>query len=249
MLRRALRASLVEGVQSPPNFSVSINLGGPPAPGRPGGGGTRLNILYRSSTMVVRSRRPRRVVEALASYLSTHGSALDGLLLTVGAAIVGGGRAVIVPNNLMGSFEAIQPRLERAGWRFVDSFLTAIDPDTAEMIVRAPIVAVDPIVLGELDEVNGRGREELPPVPPGRYPVAGWVFLRGSGAEGAMSRAAGVAAAIETVIKEPLGPAHTLHALAQVFTEAVPRSMTFTGAVGAAEALVAVARGVAEAAP
>lgn len=231
LVRRALAGIWVPGVDAPPNFSVSLELpDGSTAPTKR----AKLNILYRSSSMVIRSRSPRRVVEGLASFMSSYEGTADQLLVSVDRAIVGRDQAILVPAALTGALETLDPRLRRKGWRFVDSLLSVIDADTGELVVRDPAVRVDPTAF---DGVDDGAAGELPAVPPGRYPVARWIL----GAPGStdMSRAGAVATAIRAVTTDPLGPALTLRALAKVFERTRPSPADLTA--GDAEVLRVVA--------
>lgn len=220
LVRNVLAPCWVPGVEAPPNYSVWIEA---PTQGEHSSPATALHRLYRSSGLVVRSRDSRRVIDGLVSYLSTHADPHDGLLPSVNAALVGHDRAILLPNQLLGSLELLQPRLERKGWRFVDSFVTAIDPDTAELVVRPNLLPVDWAVIDGLD---GRSHRGIDAVPAGRYPIARWIFFPQPGINGSASKAAAVAAAMGTVAKDALGPQASLRAVARVFTRATACSVT-----------------------
>ena len=65
LIRRFLAAHYVEDVEAPPNCSVAL---ADPAPRR--SAVQDLHLLYRSSSLVVRTRSPSRVLRGLAAHLS-----------------------------------------------------------------------------------------------------------------------------------------------------------------------------------
>lgn len=161
---------LPDGTEAPDNFSVVLGDGGER-------GSRGLNLLLQNTSTVVRSRSPRRVIAALATYLSAYvptESADDDTLIRVSAvgAIVGDD-AVILPASTVTWLEQVQSRLNRAGFRLVDAPYATVDTATNELVVPAPLVEVDWDALAAVDD-PGTGRSELPRVEPGRYPLKAW---------------------------------------------------------------------------
>jgi len=200
----------VDGVDAPPNYSVRIDLANA-APGRV----RVLNMLYQSSTLVVRARSPRRVVEGLVAYLSAYADSGQGLLTRAAALVHVDGTALLVPRDLLARLEILEPRLKRHGLRFVDRLIVAIDPTTAELVVSPRLVEVDASEL--LPEAAGG---DLPTVAPGRYPIAAWALSQGPGIEGPMSKAASVAAASRSVLGMTSRPQWALESLASIIRRA-----------------------------
>lgn len=225
------------GVEAPPNYSVWIELPGTTESRVPG---TPLSRLYRSSGLVVRSRSARRVIDGLVSYLSAHADPQPGVLRSVSAALVGHGRAVLVPSWILGSLELVQPPLERAGWAFVDSFCVSIDPATGELVVPPDVVAVDDSVLAQFPTGDGRA---VPSVPAGRYPIVRWALFPLPGPAPA-STATALAAAMGTMVKDCLEPPDLLRGTALVLQRAAPRWVTSTDPKGIAREIIGIASDV-----
>lgn len=236
LLRSAFAPWWVPGVDAPANLSLKLDLGDTSA--RPGGTAP-LHLLYRSSQSVVRSRRPRRAVGALASYLAALGAAPDGLLLSTAAAVIRGGQAVLLPRRVLARLEVVLPRLHRHGWQVVDSPTSAIDPATGALVVPPPLAVGDEAqaLLARFD-ASGTPDREPPSVTPGSYPVVGWVFLtRAEDADG-LTRAGAVAAALRSIGASPIGPGPTLHGLVRVFQAAAPLRLVTDGTRDLTDALI-----------
>lgn len=190
-LREALSDYYVPDVEADANFSIALpaNNDGSPATG--------LNMLYESHTNLVRSRYPDRVVRALAHNLAKYIPVDSAGLLRVSAlALVRDGQAILVPRNIVTWLDMLAPRLNRAGWQFVDYPWSTIDLDSAELVVGAPTIEMDSAIF---DELSGRVSKSEPlAVEPGRFPLVGWGVY--SAEEQAMSRAAGAAAAAPSIL-------------------------------------------------
>ena len=191
IIRKALSAYHVPGVEAPTNFSVVV----PQA--KPNGGPKGLNMLYEGHSNLVRSRHPERVVEALFQYLAKYlPDEPNGYLKIRDLALVRDGQSILVPRGVVIWLDLLAPRLSRAGWQFVDRPWSTLDLDTAELVVPPPMLSVDG---GWEDEIGvGQSQREPAAVGPGRYPLAGWGVF--SEEKGVMTPAAGVAAAAGTVI-------------------------------------------------
>jgi hypothetical protein len=160
-VRQLLAAYLVEGIEAPANLSVRI--GGSTVEGedpeaeeaavngngkRRSGHGQQIHLLYRSSSLVARSREPSRILSALVSYL---GAFLEedpaSLLKTSMVGMVADGHAIVAPRPLLGSLKVLQPRVERQGLRFVDTPYATIDPATGELVVPGEPLDIDEAAL------------------------------------------------------------------------------------------------------
>ncbi len=154
-------------------------------------------MLYEGHTNLVRSRHPERALRALFQHLAKYlPDEPNGYLKLRDLALVRDGRSILVPRGIVTWLDQLAPRLNRAGWQFVDHPWSTLDLDTVELVVPPPMLTVDG---GWEEEIGvGHSRREPVAVGPGRYPLAGWGVF--SAEEGVMTRAAGVAAAAGTVL-------------------------------------------------
>lgn len=210
LLRRALAAHFVPGVEAPSNYSLIAP--GSAADGRPRG----VNILYRSAIAVVRSRTPGRAVRALLGYLGSHADEeRDDVLLVRAFAVIAGDVAVLAPWISVYRIDALEPRLARAGLRPLDSPYAALDPATGELVAEEPRLDLDRAALALLD------REEPPPVATGRYPVRGWALLRPREDPVPFSRAEAVAETMRSLVNaQRIGGDRALATLERAFAGA-----------------------------
>jgi len=156
---------LPAGTRVPENYSVV--LGG-------GTGKTReLNLLMMGDETLVRSRSPRRVVAALVAHLSAYAEPEDALFRTIDVAALIGDRAVLLPDVTREWIDQTQPRLARLGIPLSDQPYSAIDTTTLELVVPEPTLHINRAALDELPGLTTT-RSELPPIEPGRYPLAAW---------------------------------------------------------------------------
>jgi thiol-disulfide isomerase/thioredoxin len=215
LVRKALVAYGIEADdKTPANFSVK--LGEPPT-----GSSRQLRMLLQGSTMVARSRSPRRVMTALANYLSAlTREPGGGLVVSRNLAVVLDGQAVLLPPWSRNMLEQLQPRLARIGAALVDAPHALVDTSNGTLIVPAPTVELDASVLDLLDEPVS-SRMELPPVAPGNYPVAVWAVWT-PGAEAAEATPAQqLCGALVTV--EPEGETGSLSAAADALEPMLDR--------------------------
>ncbi|HEY3210168.1 MAG TPA: PqqD family peptide modification chaperone [Actinomycetota bacterium] len=186
---------LPDDVEAPDNFSVVL--------GEAGRKGARsLNLLLWANTTVVRSRSPRRVVQALASHVSSVFEPEDGLLRTTNVGALIGDTAILLPSVVTQWLEDVQPRLSRLGVRLVDEPFSTIDLERLELVVPEPRVQLDQAALAGVLE-PAQSRSELPRVEPGRYPLRAWTLWETDELEGQFSRARAVAASLPSVISDP----------------------------------------------
>jgi hypothetical protein len=169
LLRRALAAHRV-ATQAEPPVHLSVVLGGPEG---------ALSLLLVGDETVVRSRSPRRVLGALATYLSVlvdpeAGTVIpDGLWAVTALPTIFGNTAVLLPESLRGALAAA--RLARPGFRLVDMPRALIDPVTATLVVPPSRVQLDEAALDGLPDVAPTASEGAW-VPPGRYPLTAWAL-------------------------------------------------------------------------
>jgi len=172
-LRSVFAGLLVPGVAAAANFSIYHA----PDEGRVRG----LYTLYQSGQVVSRGRTVDAALDSLACYLAEHNPVSDGLLRVPAVTVIGDEQAWILPRVLVHILPTLAPRLKQARRRAVDLRIALIDPDAGppSVVVPAPVIDVSPAV------------------PPGRYPIAGWVLL--GGATDPSAAVAEVAAAMDGV--------------------------------------------------
>jgi hypothetical protein len=248
-IRQVLGAYLADGIEAPANLSVRI--GGHEAepdaesgPKRRSERGKQLHLLYRSSGLAARSRLPSRILQALVSYLdgfAGHGS--PGVLRASALALVADGSAIVVPRALLGSLEALQPRLERQGLRFVDTPFVDIDPTAAELVIEPPTLRVDEGALYSLDQQFASPGRSEPPVGTGRFPIRGWAIFGGPEETGPVSRAKAVAAVAGSVALDGWEPQDVLEAFVAVFDSVPPVAIWYSRPQEAVEPLIRLAGG------
>ena len=221
---------LSDDVEAPDNYSVVL--------GESNKSGTRaLNLLLWANTTVTRSRSPRRVVLALANYMSSVLEQEDGFLRTrnVGA-LVGDETAILLPSIVVQWIEQIQPKLNRLGVRLVDEPYSRVDPERLELVVSEPLVRVDESALAALPE-PGKSRSELPRVEPGRYPLRAWTVWETSEPDRELTRARAVAASLPSVIAGLGGLDDLLPQLGSLLERISPMPLVFTTAEELADSL------------
>jgi len=230
LLRRALRHHHVPALDPPPNYSVK--LAGDTKHRR----GAGFHFVYRSSSVVVRTRDVRRAVHGLFAHLATHVPSDTPDLLTVQAVgLVGDGGALIVPNALRQWMSLLERRLNLKGLRVVDMPSLLVDAARHEVVVPEPALQIDWAGLDGLERIPVESRPD-PFVPVGRYPIRGWAFL-GDGR--ALSRASAVALATRSTVARD-GAQSTLDALARVMRGIEPTTVAWTEPPKLAAALAAL---------
>lgn len=166
-----LRPHVIEDRKAPSNFSVKLAE-------RPEGDKNQgFHFLYRSSNMQLRTRDPRRLVQGLIAYLSSFlEPEVPDVVRVSGVGLVRNGHALVAPVNLRQLRSQVERRLKRQGIQFIDTPWLLVDSQRAEIIVPEPRLDVDWSQFDRTDEIFGAWPAD-PPVPPGRYPLAGWAFL------------------------------------------------------------------------
>jgi hypothetical protein len=160
-----LASHLVEDVEAPPNYSVRLlerEPGGIEAP--------RAFVLYRGQCLLMRTRRPDRVLRSLGDCLSSQVDAGGPRVRVRQAAVVGRSGAVILPHDLFWRLEAIESELLQRGVWLVDPPFVDIDTGTGELVLSRPPFGPD----------GGDGRSDDPargPVPVGRHAIREWAML------------------------------------------------------------------------
>ena len=223
VLRRTLKAHLVPEVEAPSNYSVSIGETG--ADGRSAG----FHFLYRSSSAVVRTRDPERVVRALMAWLHSHREEQPQDVLRVwGTALISEHGAVVGPPAVQHALEVVERRLNSRGIRVVDAPTVPIDPQRSEVVVPEPDLEIDWSVLADLADAVPGPRRADPPVPPGRYPIVGWGFPVLPEQVGPFPRAHAITLGAQHVVnRRDLGAQATLDGLAEVIRRLQPQGLTW----------------------
>lgn len=190
VIRGALSAYHVPSVDAPANFSVAV-------PRDDHGAVQGLNMLYEGHTNLVRSRHPERVLWALFQHLAKYlPTGSNGFLRVSNLALVHKGRAILVPRGVVTWMDLLAPRLNRAGWQFVDQPWSTVDLSTSELVVPPPMLEIDGAWESEIDA--SQSQREPEPIGPGRYRLAGWGVF--SAEQRVMTPAAAVAAAARAIL-------------------------------------------------
>ena len=191
VIRAALSVYHVSDVEAPANFSVVV----PRTDAKAAVKG--LNMLYEDHTNLVRSRSPERVLQALFRHLGQHlpGDS-NGHIRVSQLALVREGRSILVPRGVTTWMGQLAPRLNRAGWQFVDQPWSTIDLGKAELVVPQLILDIDDAWKDQITMPQKVREPDV--VEPGRYPLTGWGVF--SADQRVMSPAAGVAAAAASVL-------------------------------------------------
>jgi hypothetical protein len=158
---------LPDGTRAPDDYSIVLGDGGTTKRG--------LNLVLEGGSTVVRTRSPRRALMGLAAYLAAHvPSETIGLLRASCLTVIVDGEAIILPSEVNGWLDELQPRLARLGAAPIDRPYVTIDPQSREVIVDEPALELDRSVFDDLPEPPAR-RSERPVVEPGRYPLRRWL--------------------------------------------------------------------------
>lgn len=235
VLDRLFRGARIEDPRAPDNYSVSL------APGR--SASTRqLDLLVRGKTQLVRSRSRRRVLDALVSYLSAElVDTPPPLTRAIATAAVVDDRGVLLPPGLVDRLQHLQPRLAGAGVQLVDVPYATLDLRARDLVVPEPELAVDSAVLDALDD-DQRSATELATVPPGRYPLDAWCFVRSSDDLGLMSTPAAVTAALPFVTETDVEMRERVEQLVTVFDVTRAVGLWYSSADELVEQVVAALR-------
>jgi thiol-disulfide isomerase/thioredoxin len=228
LLGRALAAYRVETREEPPAH-LSLVMGGVKG---------ALNLLLAGDETVVRSRSPRRVLHALATYLSMLVDQEEGTLIPNGLWAVTalptivGDASVLLPARLRSALAAAQPRLARAEFRLVDTPLALMDPLNATLVVPPPRVELDLAALDDLPGVAPTASEGAW-VPPGRYPMVAWALGAAPSGDRDVTMATAVATAIVACTHPDDSPEAALASLTGLFghVAALPLSGSTLGEV------------------
>jgi hypothetical protein len=185
LLERRLAGSLVDDPDVPGNLSIyegTLALGD----SRP-----VLRVYEGCSylfTATTRERAVEVVTARLEGFLPTDALRTGDLLALRMAAVLGAGRALLVPSVLLEREPALERRLRRDHLEVHPGPFSAIDVPRAELVLPAPWGVVDR---------TAREQASL-----GRFPVIGWAFDTG-GAEPALTRAHAVARALTRTVQPP----------------------------------------------
>ena len=227
VMRRALPGYRVPGRANPP-VHLSVVL-----PTTERDGHRSLNLLLVGDQTVVRSRSPRRVVRAVAAYLSMLVADQFGTLSPPGTWAVSAIPALLGTNAMLLPPEippAAVSRLAHAGFRMVDMPAAIIDPATAELVVPVALVDIDERALELVPETDLGGAEGAW-VPPGRYPLRAWALGADLGCADDFTAAWAVAAAWGLRLGSSSASDATLKQLVDLLEQvrAVPVSLSDVG--------------------
>jgi hypothetical protein len=164
--RAVLKPGLVGDLAAPPNVSIKETTA---RAGRP------LFYCYRSGRLITRARSPRRAMEAAVVLLSSYDECPEGLCRIDALVAVRDDVAALLCLECKWIAEGLQPRLRAAGWQLADSRTADLDQETGQVVIPAPLVAVDGAALAVMPSEKSDGQ----PPAPGRYPVRAWVAVAG----------------------------------------------------------------------
>jgi hypothetical protein len=191
----------------------------------PSGGIQPLHRLYRDGSLTMTSRAPARIVRALAVELATLSALGQAQLAWLPArAVVRDGRAYLLPRA--DNRVAFDREGERHGFAVVDGPAVLVDPESAELVVGTPGLALDPRALDAVAAgapVLGREPE---PVPWGRYPISG-LCVPGP------STAAGAALTYAPRARGTDDPSRAINAVAQLARSVPVRAASTPGQLAA----------------
>lgn len=190
------------GTSAPDNYSVVLAEDAP-------AGRRELSLLLAGSTVVARSRSPRRVMLALAGHLSSLLEPEPGLdrLDAIGGLV--DGEAVLLPKAVMSWPERLQAPLAELGVAVVAEPFAHVDARSRELVVTGPRVRLNEEALDALADPPV-GTSEPVPVQGGRYPLRYWLFPARDGRDGKLSPGVAAAAALGMLVG---GPADVVNAM------------------------------------
>ncbi len=141
-LRAALGAHVEPDCEAPPNLSLKL--------GTSRGTVQDFHLLYRGGRQVLRTRSVRRLIQVALMYVDSLAEAptprLNARLLEIG------GIAVLVDDWLTPAFDSVERRVERLGYRVVDTAGVPIDPERGCVISTPPTLAIDGPAWAEIEE-------------------------------------------------------------------------------------------------
>jgi hypothetical protein len=216
-IRDVFSAHVDDDVEAPTNYSLRM------ASGPKNRRSTGFHLLYRGSTIVLRSRDPKRVIQGTISQLDSHARDYTGLLRIQGMALVNDHGALAVPALLREYLPQMERRLNVRGVRVVDLPWVLADPVTREIVVPEPGLDIASAAVDRFAETHDAGRED-PPVPPGRYPMLGWSFF----GEGVPTRGFAVAMGARITARSPGASLQdSLDSLADIVRHVEPHHLTW----------------------
>lgn len=171
LLEEAFAPYRVRGAGAPANLSVRLGAAGE------GGKAQGFHLLFREGQRALRSRDPRRLLQALVAHLSSYEPVGEGLLRLPGVALVRDGEASLACLAARSSFDVIERRLNANRLFIVDEPFILIDPLGGELVVPEPTLRMGPSIVDRVETVVGGQRRPEPTVAPGRYPVTRWTYV------------------------------------------------------------------------
>jgi len=211
LLRRALRAHVVDEPDIAPNYSFQLGTPSPRGPGAP------LNFVFRQCLSVLRTRSATRAFACLVRYLYERADDYaDGLVPIDVMPLYRDGAVILVPMGLHLQLKKMQRQLEDEGFLVVDMPCAKLDPASGHLVVREPPVQVDPDAVDALVRLAGQDPAVGVIPPAGAYPVIGWLFLgKAAEARGTLDRLY----ELSQLVRSPdrVGAQTVLDTLAKVF--------------------------------
>lgn len=211
LVGRVLGDRCREGLDPPANYSISVEQ-------RSDSVATVLPTLFRGHKALLRTRSLPVLIRGLLANLATCELAgRPGLMwVDADAVVTADGRALLTSamhrRDITNNFRALQ----RVGLRYQPVPGVAVDPTSSRLVVSGLSGAAK-----AADDLAADRDVRAVLVPPGRYPVTGWV-VAGKGDNGSVvSPAQGVLRTLSLVTNlDELGPQRALDALASVFAGA-----------------------------
>ena len=153
--------------------------------------------IYHDCNHVFTARTVERAVAVVAAHLEWYRSRPpqdSGRLLELDVvAFVDGESALLAPWFLPYKVPEVEIRARKIGRHLVEGRSVLVDPETTEVVVPPVTLLSGPSVEREQAKTGGPASALTPP---GRWPIAAWLFLPHRGMDGEMSRGQAVARAM-----------------------------------------------------
>lgn len=195
----------------PPNFSVVFGE-------RSEGGLRDFNFLIEGNRVVARSRSRRRVVQALAGFLSCLFEPREGLTRVNAQGAVANGQALLLPKSAVSWETRTQASYAKYGLEMVSEPYAHLDLVSGELVVDGPRVDLNETALAQIAD-GGRYPSEPQIATVGRYPLRGWLMPRKGENIGAPSPAHTIALALGMILAEPTGMISVIPTVAELLSQ------------------------------
>ncbi len=131
-----------------------------------------LHYLYLGSRPVLGTRDIARLLRGLGNHLGAHLAGEPEGYVVDAVPVLSPRGMLLVPRAMLAMARAVDRVLLPAGFGFADVPSVAVEPGTATVVVREPLLGLAP----GADQVAALGPSlPEPTVVPGRYPLAGWL--------------------------------------------------------------------------